>query len=146
MKQPGGLKLLSMLRSWIWLLPLCPPRTPLSRSQNSSPKRPCKRNCIAGGREEAVLDEWSQLPRPGHPQATRKPAAAHPQATRRPPAGQPQGVALLYTRRLSKPYIVGPPLAGGLGGGLGGGLPVACGLAGGLGLSCLLAGGLRACG
>src|SRR5579885_1213353 len=121
MKQPGGLKLLSMLRSWIWLLPLCPPRKPLSRSQNSSPKRPCKRNCIAGGREEAVLDEWSQLPRPGHPQATRKPA-------RRPPAGHPQGVALLYTRRLSKPYIVGPPLAGGLGGGL----PVACGLAGGL--------------
>src|SRR5579885_140781 len=67
MKPPGGLKLLSMLRSWIWLLPLCPPRKPPSRSQNSSPKRPCKHNCIAGGREEAALDERSQVPRPRPP-------------------------------------------------------------------------------
>src|SRR5579884_107135 len=42
------------------------------------------------------------------------------QASRRPPAGHPPGVALLYTPiplrrwRTGAPYIVGPPLAGGL--------------------------------
>src|SRR5579884_1690462 len=67
------------------------------------------------------LRPHAPVPRPPFPPAT-VPQATVPQATvPRPPfprpaaPGHPQGVALLYTSHAGALYIVGPPLAGGLG-------------------------------